>query len=77
MKLRVLAAGMMTGLAAAAIAAAPMAGAAANPSNTLDTGRTTTTDKQGHTAIVVHPPTVSSPNSYGMFNGPLPFMLFD
>lgn len=77
MKLRYLATGVMTGLAAAAFAMAPIAGAAANPSTTVDNGRTTTTDKKGHNAIVVHPPTVSSPNSYGNFSSPQPFLFFD
>jgi hypothetical protein len=76
MKFRHIATGVMTGLAAAAIAAAPIAGAA-NPSSTTENGRTTTTDKKGHNAIVVHPPTVSAPNSYGPFSTPLPFLLFD
>jgi hypothetical protein len=76
MKLRYIATGVMTGIAAAAIAAAPIA-AAANPSNTIDNGRTTTTDKKGHNAIVVHPPSVSSPNSYGNFSSPAPFLFFD
>jgi hypothetical protein len=76
MKVRHIAAGVMTGIAAAAIAAAPIA-SAANPSTTTDTGRTTTTDKTGHNAIVVHPPTVSSPNLYGPFASPLPIILFD
>jgi hypothetical protein len=76
MKLRVLAAGVMTGLAAAAIAAAPMA-SAANPSTTTDTGRATITDKKGHNAVVVKPPSVSAPNSYGNFSSPVPFMFFD
>lgn len=76
MKLRYIATGIMTGLAAAAVAAAPMA-AAANPSTTTESGRTTITDKEGHNAIVVHPPTVSSPKSYGNFSSPQPFMFFD
>ena len=76
MKLRFLATGVMTGLAAAAFAMAPIAGAS-NPSTTVDNGRTTMTDKQGHNAIVVHPPTVSSPNSYGNFSSPRAFMFFD
>jgi len=77
MKLRFLATGVMTGLAAAAFAMAPIAGAAANPSTVTDTGRATITDKKGHNAIVVQPPTVSSPNSYGNFSSPQPFMFFD
>ena len=76
MKLRYVATGIMTGLAAAAVAAAPIA-AAANPSTTTDNGRTTITDKKGHNAIVVHPPAVSSPQSYGSFSSPGPFMFFD
>jgi hypothetical protein len=76
MKLRYLATGVMTGLAAAAFAMAPIAGAA-NPSTTVDNGRTTMTDKKGHNAIVVHPPAVSSPNSYGNFSSPRAFMFFD
>ena len=67
MKVRHIAAGVMTGIAAAAIAAAPMA-SAANPSTTTDSGRATTTDKQGHTAIVVKPPTVSSPLPFILYN---------
>ena len=67
MKLRYVATGLMTGVAAAAaIAAAPLA-AASNPATTSDNGRTTLTDKNGHSAIVVHPPNVSSANSYGPF----------
>jgi len=77
MKMRYLAASVMTGLAAAAVAAAPIAGAAANPSTTIDTGRATITDKKGHNAIVVQPPNVSTPNSYGNFSSPAPFMFFD
>lgn len=76
MKVRHIAAGVMTGIAAAAIAAAPMA-SAANPSTTTDSGRATITDKQGHTAIVVKPPTVSSPSVYGPFSSPLPFILYN
>lgn len=76
MKVRHIAAAVMTGLAAAAIAAAPIA-SAANPSTTTDSGRATITDKQGHTAIVVKPPTVSSPSVYGPFSSPLPFILFN
>ena len=77
MKVRYIATGLMTGLAAGAIAAAPIASAIANPSTTTDTGRTTTVDKQGHNAIVVHPPTVSAPKSYGQFSSPAPFLFFD
>lgn len=77
MKMRYIAASVMTGLAAAAIAAAPIAGAAANPSTVTDNGRTTVTDKMGHNAIVVQPPTVSSPKSYGNFSSPAPFLFFD
>jgi len=77
MKLRYLLTGIMTGLATAAVAMAPIAGAAANPSTVTDNGRTTVTDKKGHHAIVVQPPTVSSPNSYGNFSSPQPFMFFD
>ncbi|TQR83643.1 hypothetical protein D8S82_25885 [Mycobacterium hodleri] len=76
MKLRYLATGVMTGLAAAAFAMAPIAGAA-NPSTTVDNGRTTMTDKKGHNAIVVKPPVVSPPMSYGQFATPGPFMFFD
>lgn len=76
MKLRYIATGIMTGLAAAAVAAAPIA-AAANPSTTIDTGRATITDKAGHNAIVVTPPPVSAPRSYGNFSSPGPFMFFD
>lgn len=77
MKTRYIAASLMTGFAAAAIAAAPIAGAAANPSTVTDNGRATITDKQGHNAIVVQPPTVSSPKSYGNFSSPQPFIFFD
>jgi hypothetical protein len=76
MKFRYIAAGLMTGLAAGAIAAAPMA-AAANPSTVIDNGRTTVVDRQGHNAIVVKPPAVSPPSSYGQFSSPAPFMFFD
>jgi hypothetical protein len=76
MKFRYIATGLMTGLAAGAIAAAPIA-SAANPSTTTDTGRTTSVEKKGHNAIVVHPPTVSPPQSYGQFSSPQPFMFFD
>lgn len=76
MKFRYITAALMTGLAAGAIAAAPIA-AAANPSTTTDSGRTTTVDKKGHNAIVVHPPTVSAPKSYGQFSSPQPFLFFD
>ena len=65
MKMRYLATGLMTGLAAAAIAAAPLA--AANPTTITNDGRTTTTDRNGHNAIVVQPPNVSAPNSYGPY----------
>jgi hypothetical protein len=67
----------MAGLAAAAISAAPLAGAAANPSTTISGDRTTITDKQGHTAIVVQPPNVSTANSYGPFSSAWPIMMFD
>jgi hypothetical protein len=77
MKFRYLAVGVMTGLAAGAIAAAPIASAAANPSTTIDTGRTTTVDKKGHNAIVVHPPNVSSPTPYGQWATSPPVILFD
>ena len=76
MKFRYITAGLMTGLAAGAIAVAPIA-SAANPSTATETGRTTTIDKKGHNAIVVHPPTVSAPKSYGQFSSPRPFMFFD
>ncbi len=76
MKLRYVGTGLLTGLAAAAIVVAPVA-SAANPSTTTITGRTTTTDKQGHNAIVVHPPSVSAPSVYGPFTSPRPIMLFD
>ena len=77
MKLRYVVTGLMTGVAAAAIAAAPVAVAAANPSTTTDSGRATVTDKQGHNAIVVHPPNVSAPSVYGPFTSPRSIMLFD
>ena len=76
MKFRYIATGLMTGLAGAAIAAAPMA-SAANPSTVTDNGRTTVVDKQGHNAIVVKPPAVSPPMSYGQFSSPAPFIFFD
>jgi len=76
MKVRHIAAGVMTGIAAAAIASAPIA-SAANPSTITDSGRATITDKQGHTAIVVRPPTVSSPSVYGPFSSAWPLMMFD
>ena len=76
MKFRYIATGLMTGLAAGAIVAAPIA-SAANPSTVTDTGRTTIVDKNGHNAIVVQPPTVSAPKSYGNFSSPLPLMFFD
>ena len=72
MKISYLATGIMAGLAAAAIGAAPMAAAA--PSTSGD--RTTITDRPGHNAIVVHPPNVSAPNSYGSFSSPLPLLFF-
>jgi len=74
--IRHIAASVLAGVAVAAIAAAPIA-AAANPSTVTDGGRTTTTDRQGHSAIVVKPPTVSSPNVYGPFSSPLPIIIFD
>ena len=77
MKFRYVTAGVMTGLAAGAIAIAPIAGAAANPSTITDNGRTTTVDKKGHNAIVVRPPTVSSPKIYGPFTNPGPIIFFD
>ncbi|MBJ7340792.1 hypothetical protein [Mycolicibacterium sp.] len=77
MKFRYITAGLMTGLAAGAIAAAPIASAAANPSTVTDNGRTTIVDKKGHNAIVVKPPVVSPPSSYGNFSSPAPFMFFD
>jgi hypothetical protein len=77
MKLRYVATGLMAGLAAGAIVAAPLASAAANPSTTTNNGRTTTVDKNGHNAIVVHPPTVSKPTIYGPFSSPGPLMFFD
>jgi hypothetical protein len=76
MKLRYIATALMTGMAAAAIAAAPGA-SAANPSTTTNTGGATIIDKQGHTAITVHPRTVSPPRVYGPFAGPMPIVLFD
>jgi len=75
MKLRYLATGVMTGLAAAAFAMAPIA-SASNPSTVTDNGRATIVDKKGHNAIVVQPPTVSSPRSYGNFPSPSPFLFF-
>lgn len=77
MKIRYITADLMTGLAAGAIAAAPIAGAAANPSTITDTNRTTTVDKKGHNAIVVHPPNVFTPNAYGPFTNPGPIIFFD
>jgi hypothetical protein len=76
MKLRNVVTGLMAGVAAGAIAAAPIA-SAANPSTVTDNGRTTTVDKNGHNSIVVKPPTVSSPNSYGPFASPGMIMFFD
>lgn len=67
MKVQYITAGLMAGLAAGAIAAAPLAGAAANPSTTIDTGWTTTVEKGGHNAIVVKPPHVTTPSPYGVF----------
>ena len=76
MKLRYIATAFMAGMAAAAIAAAPGA-SAANPRTTTDTGGTTITDRQGHNAIVVTPPTVSPPQSYGPFSSPWPLLFSD
>jgi hypothetical protein len=53
--------------------AAPSA-SAANPSTITDTGGSTITDKQGHTAVVVHPPSVSDARSYGQFSSPAPIL---
>ena len=72
MRFSYITAGLMTGLAAGAIAAAPIAGAATNPSTTTDTGRTTIVDKKGHNAIVVKPPNVTAPSPYGVFGGITP-----
>ena len=77
MRFSYITAGLMTGLAAGAIAAAPMAAAATNPSTTIDTGRTTTVDKKGHNAIVVKPPNVSTPSPYGVFGIRPPNVLMD
>ncbi len=71
MKFRYIATGLVTGLAGAAIAAAPIASAGiANPSTVTDTDRSILIDKQGHSAIVVKPPEVSPPMSYGEFATP-------
>ena len=70
MKMRYVATGLMTGLAAAAIAAAPLA-AASNPSTTTDNGRSTLTDRQGHSAIVVKPPASGAPSQYGPVSSPV------
>ena len=77
MKVRNIALGFAAGLAAVTFSAAPIASASPNPGIVTDNGRTTTTDKNGHNAIVVHPPNVSPPNTYGPFGSfPAPLLLF-
>ena len=73
MKIHFLAAGLMGGLAAAAIAAAPLA--AAGPITTSG-DRVTMNDKRGHNANIVQPPNVGS-NSYGSSSSPLPLIFLN
>jgi hypothetical protein len=75
MKLGILTSVLVTGAAAAAIAAAPAAGAA-NPV-TVDRGgegNATVTQRQGHVNIAVTPPDVSDARSYGEFTSPAPLI---
>jgi hypothetical protein len=75
MKVRHIASIAITGAAAAAIAAAPIA--AASPVTDPAPAGATITQRDGHVHIDATPDKVSEPRSYGQWSSPAPFLFWD